>query len=95
MGAAKALCNMAREEVINEVKKSGLRGRGGAGFPTGIKLESGYKAKGDVKYLVCNADEGDPGAFMDRSILEGDPNGVIEGMIISAYAIGASRDTFM
>ena len=91
MGAAKALCNMAREEVINEVKKSGLRGRGGAGFPTGIKLESGYKAKGDVKYLVCNADEGDPGAFMDRSILEGDPNGVIEGMIISAYAIGASR----
>lgn len=91
MAAAKALCNMTREEVVNEVKKSGLRGRGGAGFPTGIKLESGYKAKGDVKYLVCNADEGDPGAFMDRSILEGDPNGVIEGMIISAYAIGASR----
>jgi NADH-quinone oxidoreductase subunit F len=91
MAAAKAFGEMTREEVVSEVKKSGLRGRGGAGFPTGIKLESGYNAKGDVKYLVCNADEGDPGAFMDRSILEGDPNTVIEGMMISAYAIGAKK----
>ncbi|MDD4188997.1 MAG: NADH-ubiquinone oxidoreductase-F iron-sulfur binding region domain-containing protein [Eubacteriales bacterium] len=87
---AKAL-EAERTEVIEEIKKSGLRGRGGAGFPTGIKLQSGYKAKGKVKYLVCNADEGDPGAFMDRSLLEGDPNTVIEGMMISAYAIGANK----
>jgi len=77
-------------EVIEEVKISGLRGRGGAGFPTGIKWEAGHKAVNDKKYIVCNADEGDPGAFMDRSILEGDPHTVIEGMIIGGYAIGAS-----
>ena len=71
------------------MKQSGLRGRGGAGFLTGLKWELAQKAPGDVKYVVCNADEGDPGAFMDRSILEGDPHAVIEGMTIAAYAIGA------
>ena len=89
----KALCKvlfeMKPEEVIEEIKKSGLRGRGGAGFPTGIKWESCRKAKGDIKYVVCNADEGDPGAYMDRSLLEGNPHSIIEGMIIGAYAIGA------
>lgn len=87
----KVLTEMTPEEVIEEVKKSGLRGRGGAGFPTGIKWELGRKAKGDEKYIICNADEGDPGAFMDRSILEGDPHSVIEGMLIGAYAIGAKK----
>ena len=72
MALGKALTEMTREEVIDTLKKSGLRGRGGAGFPTGLKWEFAYKAKGDKKYVVCNADEGDPGAFMDRSILEGD-----------------------
>ncbi len=91
VAAAKALIGMTPEEVIEEIKKSGLRGRGGGGFPAGIKLEAGLKAESDEKYLVCNADEGDPGAFMDRSILEGDPNNIIEGMLISAYAIGASK----
>lgn len=90
-GAAKALSEMSQEEVVEEIKKSGLRGRGGGGFPTGIKWEAGSKAQGKEKYLVCNADEGDPGAFMDRSLLEGDPYGVIEGMIIGGYAIGASK----
>ena len=90
MAIEKAL-SMKKEEVIEEIKKAGLRGRGGAGFPTGIKLESGYKAKGEVKYLVCNADEGDPGAFMDRSLLEGDPYTIIEGMMIAAYAIGSTK----
>ncbi|MEG1657316.1 MAG: NADH-quinone oxidoreductase subunit NuoF, partial [Christensenellaceae bacterium] len=71
-------------------KKSGLRGRGGGGFPTGLKWEFGYKAKGDQKYIICNADEGDPGAFMDRSVLEGDPHSVIEAMSIAGYAIGAN-----
>ena len=89
----KALCKvlfeMKPEEVIEEIKKSGLRGRGGAGFPTGIKWESCRRAKGDIKYVVCNADEGDPGAYMDRSLLEGNPHSIIEGMIIGAYAIGA------
>ncbi len=91
MGLAKVLNGMSQEEVIQEVKKSGLRGRGGGGFPTGIKWDAGYKAIGDVKYIVCNADEGDPGAFMDRSILEGDPHCVIEGMMIGGYAIGANK----
>jgi NADH-quinone oxidoreductase subunit F len=80
---------MTPEEVIGEVKKSGLRGRGGAGFPTGAKWEFCRKSPGKQKYMICNADEGDPGAFMDRSTLEGDPHTVIEGLIIAAYAIGA------
>ena len=87
----KALKNMTREEVIAEIKSSGLRGRGGAGFPTGLKWEFAYKAKSDKKYIVCNADEGDPGAFMDRSVLEGDPHSILEGMAIGAYAIGADE----
>jgi NADH:ubiquinone oxidoreductase subunit F (NADH-binding)/(2Fe-2S) ferredoxin len=87
----KALFNMTPVEVIGEVKKAGLRGRGGAGFPTGQKWEFCRLAAGDQKYIVCNADEGDPGAFMDSSLLEGDPHSVIEGMIIGAYAIGASQ----
>ncbi len=82
---------MKPEEVIAQVKKAGLRGRGGAGFPTGVKWTFARKAQGNVKYTICNADEGDPGAFMDRSILEGDPHSVIEGMAIAGYAIGASR----
>ncbi len=77
--------------VIEEVKRSGLRGRGGGGFPTGIKWEAGYKSQADQKFIVCNADEGDPGAFMDRSLLEGDPHAIIEGMAIGAYAIGANK----
>ncbi len=85
----KVLFEMKPEGVIEEIKKSGLRGRGGAGFPTGIKWESCRRARGDVKYVVCNADEGDPGAYMDRSLLEGNPHSIIEGMIIGAYAIGA------
>lgn len=87
----KVLASMKPEEVIEQVKKSGLRGRGGAGFPTGLKWEFTRRASGDVKYAICNADEGDPGAFMDRSVLEGDPHSVIEGMAIAGYAIGASR----
>lgn len=85
----KALFEMKPEEVVEEIKRSGLRGRGGAGYPTGAKWESCRKAKGDRKFVICNADEGDPGAYMDRSVLEGDPHSVIEGMIIGAYAIGA------
>ena len=85
----KALMTMKPEQVIDEVKRSGLRGRGGAGFLTGLKWEFTQKAPGNVKYIVCNADEGDPGAFMDRSILEGDPHAVLEGMAIAGYAIGA------
>lgn len=88
---AKALTEMTPEEVIAEVKNSGLRGRGGAGFPTGLKWELTRKTPSDKRYLICNADEGDPGAFMDRSVLEGDPHRVIEGMIIAAYAIGADE----
>ena len=84
-----ALKQMDPEAVIDEVKKSGLRGRGGAGFSTGLKWEFCRKAPGEMKYVICNADEGDPGAFMDRSILEGDPHAVIEGMTIGAYAMGA------
>jgi NADH-quinone oxidoreductase subunit F len=88
---AKILSGMKPENVIDEVTKSGIRGRGGAGFPTGLKLKfaSGYKS--DTKYFICNGDEGDPGAFMDRAVLEGDPHSVIEGMLIGAYAIGATH----
>jgi len=89
-GLAKAL-SMSPEAVVEEVKRSGLRGRGGAGFPTGQKWEFCRRAPGSEKYLICNADEGDPGAFMDRALLESDPHAVLEGMIIGAYAIGATR----
>jgi len=85
----KVLTEMGPEEVIEVVKRSGLRGRGGGGFPTGIKWASCRNAHGEPKYIICNADEGDPGAYMDRSVLEGDPHSVIEGMIIGAYAIGS------
>ena len=88
---AKVLTSMTPEEVVKEIKDSGLRGRGGAGFPTGRKWESARKAPGDIKYVICNADEGDPGAFMDRSIIEADPHSIIEGMAIGAYAVGSSR----
>jgi len=88
-GAAKALFDMSPDEIIEEVKTSGLRGRGGAGFPTGLKWQFCKGSPGDVKYVLCNADEGDPGAFMDRSILEADPHAVLEGMIIAAKAIDA------
>ena len=90
----KVLTELSPEEVIREVKESGLRGRGGAGFPAGIKWELCRKSAGDIKYTICNADEGDPGAFMDRSILESDPHSVIEGMTIAAYAMG-SREGFI
>jgi NADH-quinone oxidoreductase subunit F/NADP-reducing hydrogenase subunit HndC len=89
-GIKKAL-GMTRKAVIEEVKSSGLRGRGGGGFPTGVKWELCHKSPGDQKYLICNADEGDPGAFMDRGVLEADPHGVLEGMTIAAYAIGATK----
>ncbi len=93
-GLAKALCEMTPQEVIDEVRLSGLRGRGGAGFPTGVKWELCRKSPGNDKYLICNADEGDPGAFMDRSLLEGSPHAIIEGMVIAGYAVGA-RDTMI
>ena len=82
---------MEPEQVIEEVKSSGLRGRGGAGFPTGVKWEFCRRAPGEQKYMICNADEGDPGAFMDRSVIESDPHAVLEGMLIAAYAIGAGQ----
>lgn len=88
---AKALTSMTPEQVIKEIKDSGLRGRGGAGFHTGLKWEFCRKSPGDDKYIICNADEGDPGAFMDRSIIESDPHLVLEGMIIGAYGIGANQ----
>lgn len=88
---AKALTEMTPEQVIEEVKASGLRGRGGGGFPTGLKWGFARAAKGDKKYVICNADEGDPGAFMDRSLLEGDPHALIEGMAIAGYAIGSDE----
>jgi NADH:ubiquinone oxidoreductase subunit F (NADH-binding)/ferredoxin len=91
MAAAKALTEMTPEDIIKEVKNSGLRGRGGAGFPTGLKWELCSMSKADQKYILCNGDEGDPGAFMDRSIMEADPHVVLEGMIIAAKAIGASK----
>jgi NADH:ubiquinone oxidoreductase subunit F (NADH-binding)/formate hydrogenlyase subunit 6/NADH:ubiquinone oxidoreductase subunit I/(2Fe-2S) ferredoxin len=87
----KKTLQMKPVEVVETVKKSGIRGRGGAGFPTGLKWEVCRNAKGEPKYIVCNADEGDPGAFMNRSLLEGDPHAVLEGMLIAAYAIGASH----
>ena len=90
-GAAKALARMAPEEVVAEVTAAGLRGRGGAGFPTGRKWDLCRREPGSPKYLICNGDEGDPGAFMDRSVLEADPHAVLEGMIIGAKAIGAAR----
>ena len=88
---AKVLLELPAEETLDIVKKSGLRGRGGAGFPTGRKWEFARMAPGDKKYIVCNADEGDPGAFMDRSVLEGDPHSVVEGMLIGAYIIGSDE----
>jgi len=88
---AKALSSMSPEEIIEEVKNSQLRGRGGAGYPTGAKWQSAARHKSDVKYIICNADEGDPGAFMDRSIIEGDPHAVIEGMAIAGRAVGSSN----
>ncbi len=83
--------SMTPEEVIEEMKASGLRGRGGAGFPTGVKWGFARASKSDEKYIICNADEGDPGAFMDRSVLEGDPHSVIEGLMVAGYAIGAKH----
>ena len=88
---ANVLTEMTPEQVIAVVKKSGLRGRGGAGFPTGLKWEFTAKAPGDKKFVCCNADEGDPGAFMDRSVLEGDPHSVLEAMEIAGYAVGADQ----
>ncbi len=88
---AKVLTEMKPQEVIDVIKASGLRGRGGAGFPTGMKWQFTANAQGDVKYVCCNADEGDPGAFMDRSVLEGDPHAVLEAMTIAGYAIGAHQ----
>lgn len=87
----KALFKMRPEEVLEEVKKSNLRGRGGAGFPTGRKWETSRNAPGDIKYVIVNADEGDPGAFMDRALLEGNPHSILEGLIIGGYAVGASE----
>jgi len=88
---SKVLFKMSTEAVIEEVKKSGLQGRGGGGFPTGIKWQTCRKAQGDTKYIICNCDEGDPGAYMDRSLMEGNPHSVLEGMIIGAYAIGCQE----
>ncbi|XFO65799.1 NADP-reducing hydrogenase subunit HndC [Sporomusa silvacetica DSM 10669] len=88
---SKVLSEMTPEEVIEEIKVAGLRGRGGAGFPTWFKWNAARQSKGEIKYVVCNADEGDPGAFMDRSVLEGDPHTLLEGMAICGYAIGASE----
>jgi NADP-reducing hydrogenase subunit HndC len=87
----KVVTGMNPEKVIATIKEAGLRGRGGAGFPTGLKWELARKASGNLKYIICNADEGDPGAFMDRSILEGDPHSIIEAMAIAGYAVGASQ----
>ena len=86
-----ALTSMSRQDVIEQITRSGLRGRGGAGYPTGLKWSTVAKAQALEKYVICNADEGDPGAFMDRSVLESDPHRVLEGMAIAAYAVGASR----
>ncbi|NDJ76825.1 MAG: NADH-quinone oxidoreductase subunit L [Chloroflexi bacterium] len=86
-----ALTEMSSAEVIDEVVRSGLRGRGGGGYPTGLKWQTVAKAMGDTKYVICNGDEGDPGAFMDRSVLESDPHRIVEGMVIAAYAVGAQK----
>jgi NADH:ubiquinone oxidoreductase subunit F (NADH-binding)/(2Fe-2S) ferredoxin len=91
MALAKVIEEMTPEDVIEEIKASGLRGRGGAGFSAGLKWQFARQASGEPKYLICNADEGDPGAFMNRRVLEGDPHSVLEGMIVAAYAIGASQ----
>ncbi len=91
LATIKAITSMSRENVIEEIRTSGLRGRGGGGFLTAAKWKMVHDAQGDPKYIICNADEGDPGAFMDRSILESDPHTVIEGMTIAAYAVGASQ----
>ena len=88
---ADILKNKERKDIIEDMKASNLRGRGGAGFPTGRKWEEAFKYEEDQKYMICNADEGDPGAFMDRSILENDPHSVLEGMAIGGYAIGANK----
>jgi bidirectional [NiFe] hydrogenase diaphorase subunit len=88
---AKAITDMTPREVIDEIKRSGLRGRGGGGYPTGLKWELVAKQESPIKYIVCNADEGDPGAFMDRSVLEGDPHRVLEGMALAAFAVGAQQ----
>jgi NADH-quinone oxidoreductase subunit F len=90
-GMAKALTEMKPEQIVKEILDSGLRGRGGAGFPTGLKWQFAAQSQGDVKYVLCNADEGDPGAFMDRSVLEADPHAVLEGMVIAAKAIGSHQ----
>ncbi len=88
---AYAITEMTPQEVVEEIKSAGLRGRGGAGYPTGLKWELVARQPSETKYIVCNADEGDPGAFMDRSVLEGDPHRVLEGMAIAAYAVGAEQ----
>ena len=91
VGGYEALATMSPEDVIEEIKKSGLRGRGGGGFPTGMKWQFAKASVSDKKYVICNADEGDPGAFMDRSVLEGDPHKILEGMAVCGYAIGADE----
>ena len=91
---AKALAEMNPAEVVQAVTRSGLRGRGGAGYPTGVKWATVAKMPGREKYVVCNGDEGDPGAFMDRSVMESDPHRILEGMAIAAYAVGANQGTF-
>jgi NADP-reducing hydrogenase subunit HndC len=91
IGLEKALFELSSDDIINELKKSGLRGRGGAGFPTGLKWSFSQRIESDQKYIVCNADEGDPGAYMDRATLEGDPHSVIEAMIIAGKCIGADK----
>ena len=91
MALAKVLTEMTPQQVIDEIKASGLKGRGGAGFPTGMKWQFAANSPGPVKFACCNADEGDPGAFMDRSVLEGDPHSVLEAMTIAGYAIGATQ----
>ena len=91
LALVKVVTEMEPKDVINEITESGLRGRGGGGYPTGLKWGTVAKASGDMKYVICNGDEGDPGAFMDRSVLESDPQRVVEGMAIAAYAVGASK----
>ncbi len=93
-GLKKVLTGLSPEKVVDELKQSGLRGRGGGGFPTWMKWDFARKVQADQKFIICNGDEGDPGAYMDRSVLEGDPHSVIEGMIIAGYTIGASRGFF-
>ncbi|MEJ1730450.1 NADH-quinone oxidoreductase subunit L, partial [Escherichia coli] len=91
---AKILTEMKAQDVINVIKESGLRGRGGGGFPTHIKWQMVHDKQADQKYIICNGDEGDPGAFMDRSLLEGDPHRILEGMMIAAFAMGATNGFF-